>query len=295
MIKLLTLFFFIFLTATALQAKEREYKELKKEYDELLNKKFILLPHKGTYFLPFVYNSNPNQKPYKPFTQLESDDEDKKDRGKFNDYLETEFQVSFLLLTGDKIFDTNFDSFFGFTNKSFWQLYNEQWSRPFRETNYAPEFFIRYDFDSPPKFLNSELIYYDIGLVHESNGQIQELSRSWNRLFVRFSFYTESYSLGLMLWHRFYEPGASDDNPRIYKFKGYGEFDFAYRREDLEFQVKLLPGTKHLGREFSVSYPFKEGLRGYVKASYGYGLSLLDYDHDNQKIGIGVILKDLTQ
>jgi phospholipase A1 len=266
----------------------QNYKEMRNDYESLLEKRYILLPHKGTYLLPISYNNNPN---HDLFKGLEESSENKR-RGKFNKNLEAEFQISFLILTNKNIFGTNFNTFIGYTHLSFWQIYNEEWSRPFRETNYTPEFFARYIFDEPPSILGAKLVAYDFGVVHQSNGQVQELSRSWNRLFVRAGILSGNTILNISLWHRLKESIEDDENRNIYQFKGYGEIDLIYRFNRENIQLKLIPGTKHLSGELAISTPWKEGLRFYTKISHGYGLSLQDYNHKNRKFAFGIILSD---
>lgn len=90
--------------------------------------------------------------------------------------LDTEmvFQIS----AKQRLFATNF--FFGYTQKSFWQIYDQDRSRPFRETNYNPEVFYRWTPD--PEVWHHWGV--DVGLEHESNGQSLPESRSWNRVYV---------------------------------------------------------------------------------------------------------------
>ena len=258
--------------------------KLRQAYYEMLDQKYSLMPHKETYILPVLYNDNPNNRPFENALAAQSLDE----RGDFNRNLEAEFQISFSILTGKNIFGSDYNMFVGYTQRSWWQVYNEDWSRPFRETNYAPEVYTRRVFDKPLSLFGGEILGYDLGLIHQSNGQVQELSRSWNRIYGRVGIIHDQVLIGLTLWDRIDEERAKDDNPDIYKYMGHGELDILYKYESHSYRLRVVPGTKHQGYEFSFSSPWKEGLRFYAKASYGYGLSLLDYDHDNRRVGIGI-------
>ena len=271
-------------------ADELVIKKTKEEYTDLLSKKYSLIPHKGTYLLPFLYTEFPNNDVYKPF----SDDlKDGDNRGKFNKHLEAEMQVSFLILLNEKLLNSNFDLFFGFTQRSWWQVYNDSWSRPFRETNYEPEVFVRNVLDSPYILpFGAKLLLYDIGIAHQSNGQIQELSRSWNRVFIRMGLMLGDLGARISLWQRIPEKRTLDDNPDVYKYLGYGEIDFAYTKENFQSKLRIIPGIEKQGAELSLSLPWKEGLRFYTKMGYGYGLSLIDYNYNNSKIGFGFTLTD---
>jgi len=264
------------------------FEEVREDYQSLLEKKYILLPHKPVYILPAVYNDNPNNKVFEGILE-----DNGNERGKFNKNLETEFQISFMLLTTKNAFNSGFNIFAAYTHRAFWQLYNDEWSKPFRETNYTPEVFARYLLKEPKTFFGINLVGYDFGLVHQSNGQVQELSRSWNRIFSRFAMYSGNTFINLSLWYRIPENEEDDENPNIYQYKGYGELEVLYKFGDVDTSLKIIPGTKNMGAELAVSIPWKEGLRFYGKASYGYGLSLLDYNHDNRRVGVGIVLSSI--
>ncbi len=69
---------------------------------------------------------------------------------------------------------------FGYTQLSYWQLFNSDLSRPFRTTDPEPEITSIYPTDAalPGGW---RLRYSGLSLVHQSNGQSPPLSRSWNR------------------------------------------------------------------------------------------------------------------
>ena len=87
--------------------------------------------HRPMYILPFSYMKNANREPTNP--RLGATDYDYG-----IDNQEAKYQISFKvpLLTG--WLDDRTTLWFGYTQKSFWQVYNTDDSAPFRETNYEP-------------------------------------------------------------------------------------------------------------------------------------------------------------
>jgi len=276
---------FISLCANA----ELKMDPIRKEYESLLNKKYVLLPHKGSFLLPASYNNTPNKESYEAMTSRP----EFSDRGDFNRELEAEFQVSFLILVGKKVFNSNYNVFLGYTHRSWWQVYNADWSRQFRETNYEPEIFARRLFRDTRKVLGTNFFGYDLGYVHQSNGQIQELSRSWDRVFARFYFNVGKLLISPTLWYRLPDTDKIDENPHTKEYIGHGEILVQRSFGKNQFKFKLLPGVHKMGTELSYSYPLNEGLRYFVKLNYGYGHTLIDYDKKTERIGIGFSIADL--
>ena len=118
--------------------------------------------------MPFSYNDNPNDIYDGILSQTNT-----QDRGSFNRNLEAEIQVSFAFSVANKLF-SKFDLMAAYTHEAWWQLYNSDWSKPFRETNYSPERFLRHLLDRPISFLGGKIVGDDVGYIHQSNGQIQQ-------------------------------------------------------------------------------------------------------------------------
>ena len=243
-----------------------------------------LLPHKPIYIFPLSYNDNPNESTYANLTNQQGFES----RGEFVQPLESEFQISFLVLTDQNIFGSGFDTFIGYTNRSWWQVYNSSWSRPFRETNHTPEIFARKIFSAPTTYYAIDWVGYDFGFAHESNGQIQELSRSWNRLFLRIHALIGSFVVELMPWYRI--PDSPDENADIEEFKGQISISATVPNRFGTFSLEINPGTHKRGFTLSHSYHWKEGLEFFAKVDYGYGHSLLDYSNESRRLGIGIKL-----
>ena len=263
--------------------------QIKTEYQSVLEKSFILLPHRGSYFIPLNYNNSPNRDVY----QSISTEAPFSERGEYNRHYEAEFQVSFAVLVDRDFLGSSYNIFAGYTQKSWWQIYNSDWSRQFRETNYNPELFARKLFDETPQWAGINLIAFDLGYMHQSNGQIQELSRSWDRLFVRAILNYQNILFIPTLWYRLPDGDGIDENPDTKEFIGHGELVLTYLYKKHQWDLKIIPGTEKQGVEVSHSYPIKRGLRLYEKIKYGYGHSLIDYDHSTESIGIGITLSNL--
>ena len=169
--------------------------------------KFAIKMHRSNYLLPISYNWSPNGTPVEAVSPGREVLEE-----------EVAFQLSFKTKLWEDILGKDLDLWFGYTQRSFWQLYNFEDSAPFRETNYEPEVFINLpmDLDLPGMSLRS----INFGINHQSNGKAEPLSRSWNRIVANVGFERESLFvdgdsavLELKSWYRIPESEGSDDNP----------------------------------------------------------------------------------
>lgn len=205
---------------------------------------------------------------------------------------ETEFvfQLSLKL----RLFNRNV--FFGYTQKSFWQLYNARDSRPFRETNYDPEIFYRWQ----PKLALCPGCGLDVGAEHESNGKDLPDSRSWNRLTGAAYWQSENTLLHLKSWYRIPERAKrspddpdGDDNPDIAHYYGYSELRLQRLFNHDQHVALMLRGNPQTGKgavEFNYSLPYGDALYWNFYVFNGYGDSLIDYNHNVTRVGIGLML-----
>ena len=252
---------------------------------------YVITPHKMNYILPVSVTDQINTEAYEGID-------------KWNEELknvETKFQLSIKVpLTTGSFLNKGDQIFFGFTLESWWQLYTEKLSRPFRETNYQPEFFYFTPLNWHPFNTNSGVF---LGFEHQSNGRSQLLSRSWNRVYVNFLFEKNNFALSFRPWYRIPEgdketsfDAVGDDNPDIDEYMGHFELGMAYKwRKDYEFSMKLRENfSHHKGAiELGVTFPLWGKLRGYAQYFNGYGDSLIDYNYNQQRLGIGFALTDL--
>ncbi len=187
-----------------------------------------------------------------------------------------------------------------YTQQSYWQLFNANASRPLRENNYEPELILSLGIDNE---VNGEKKAYiprmmNLGLVHQSNGRDNPLSRSWNRIYLENGFeLTDRLSVLVRPWWRIPESDKEDDNPDIEKFMGYGDMTVRWETESRKTAVSVLlrnnlrsdnKGFAQLSvqqRVFNNPY-----IKLHLMASTGYGETLLDYNHSQNVLGFGLSL-----
>jgi phospholipase A1 len=188
--------------------------------------------------------------------------------------------------------------YFGYSQKSFFQIYNSTKSKPFRETNFNPEVFTR--LPRPLSFAPAWSV--DVGAEHESNGNPLPDSRSYNRLYVA-PFWTRGRQVvQVKAWYRLPEKQGRadtdpnrDDNPDLTDFTGYTELryrrDFSYRHQLVDVMVRGNPST---GRgAIQVDYSLEIGPVGaaFLRVFNGYAESLIDYNRSVTRVGVGVALQ----
>ncbi len=256
----------------------------RKEYEQIRKSSIGLLPHKQMYLMPISHNWLTHNDIYEGFGESEENE------GDIYRSSEAEFQISFAVPVVKGIGGKDWDVMVAYTHQAFWQVYNPGWSRPFRETNYMPELFSRYLYKHPKEFASIKLHGVDAGYIHQSNGQVHQLSRSWDRLFVRGLFEFKGLYAQVSVWHRIRESKKIDDNRDITKFMGYGEVELTKSFNKHTFHVKGPIFSKYLGYDVKYSYPLSEGIRWFVNYRSGYGQSLIEYDRQTQRIGAGFML-----
>lgn len=243
---------------------------------------FVMLPYRPNYVLIASHHFTPmNNAPYQ--------DASLRDNGEL-DNTEVKFQISLKIPLSEDVLGGRL--FVAYTNRSFWQAYNNNNSAPFRETNHEPEFWLT--FDNAFSILGWRNRLLDVGLTHQSNGQAEPLSRSWNRLYLRFTFEQGNTAISFKPWWRIPEAENYDDNPDIHEFMGAAEIGVATKIGHNNLSMLLrnnLETEQNRGAlELNYSYRIHRNLNGYIQWFYGYGESLIDYNHLNHSLGFGVQL-----
>ncbi|HET8700399.1 MAG TPA: phospholipase A [Nitrococcus sp.] len=241
---------------------------------------FLLTYYKPVYALPASYNTRPNQNP-----------SGARDKAHFS-HLEIKFQFSFKARLWPNLLLNGGDLWFGYTQLSFWQAYKA--SSPFRETNYEPE--LIYSLRTHFNLFGLHGRVLTLSLDHQSNGRSGALSRSWNRIIGGALFDNGDLSFQLRAWWRIPEPTGSDDNPDIEDYVGRGEFWGFYRHNEQTFGLMLRSNLdpEHVrgAMQFNWVVPLGGPLKGYLQWFYGYGESLIDYNHVNDRLSLGLMLVD---
>jgi phospholipase A1 len=248
---------------------------------------FLITPYKPIYVLLGKYSSHPNDQ---PTSQNTSPDYVVPESINY-DNVELKFQLSFKTKVLQKILWGNADLWVAYTQKSFWQIYNTELSRPFRETNYEPELIL--NFPIKFKILGFETRMVGISFNHLSNGKSTPLSRTVNRAIVHAGLDRKNWSIYVRTW--FGMSDKSGDNPDISDYTGRSDLNVIYAKNGNVFSFigasNMNFGSNPRGNaEFSWSYPIKNNLKGFLQISHGYGESLIDYNHSQTTVGIGVSL-----
>lgn len=241
---------------------------------------FAITPHRPTFILPLAYSNNPNDEPYGGMP-LEVEPN------------EIKMQFSFKVpLVREFFFGHGFMSF-GYTQQSFWQAYNGNYSSPFRENNYEPE--LLFTFPSAYELLGLRGKLITLALNHQSNGSSEPLSRSWNRIMLDFVLEHNNTYFSLKPWWRVPESEEEDDNPDIEDYLGHFELRALHKYSNHSFGLlwrNNLQSENKGAIQLDYTFPLNRRLRGYLQVFHGYGESLIDYDHDGNRIGIGIMLTD---
>jgi phospholipase A1 len=242
--------------------------------------------YKPIFILPIAWDESPNESPSSPA------EDHTVEQPLHLDPEEVKFQISFKTKVWEGVFADHGDLWFGYTQSSRWQLYNAEESRPFRETNYEPEVMLA--FATPRWSLwGLEARLAGLSLNHMSNGRGLPLSRSWNRLIGMIGFERRGWTLVIRPWYRI--PDQDDDNPDILDYLGRMDAQVVRRLHGHQLALlgrhSLRTGDRsHGALIFEWAFPIRGDLKGYFELFHGYGESLIDYNHETTRVGLGISL-----
>ncbi len=239
---------------------------------------FTLYPYDSNYLL-YTYTDRINKK---AIDSYDWGHDAKKD--------EVKFQLSLAFPIWRGIAGDNSVLAASYTQRSWWQLSNSDHSSPFRENNYEPQLFLGFATDY--EFAGWTLRDVEYGFNHQSNGHSDPTSRSWNRLYTRLMAENGNWLVEVKPW---ITVGDKDDNPDITKYMGYYQLRVGYSLGDLVMSAKgqYNWNTGYGGAELGLSYPITKHVRLYGQVYSGYGESLIDYNYNQTRVGIGVMLNDI--
>jgi len=193
---------------------------------------------------------------------------------------------------------------FGYTQQSYWQLFNGSISRPFRSTDHEPELIYIHPLDLSPGS-GWRLRYGGMALNHQSNGQSLPLSRSWNRINLMAGMENgKGLTLTGRLWARLPERAGQDDNPDISDYIGRAELGALWNINQTHTLGVTLRHTLRSSARGSVRIDWlralgeprangePSNLRLHTQLFSGYGDSLLDYNRRRTVLSIGLSLID---
>ncbi|MGE4294108.1 MAG: phospholipase A [Campylobacterales bacterium] len=231
---------------------------------------FRLMSHKPSYLLPFIT-----------------------DRVSHDNRMATEAKFRLSLKRPLLISPGGPTVYLAYSQLSLWQFWDEENSRPFRETNYNPEVFIHAPF---PRADITFFKWWRAGIEHESNGLDLPNSRSWDRAYGVLGAAHGKWRFEFKGWYRFPETEKTDandtkgdDNPDIDRYYGYGEVTAIFQSGKSQWRLLARQGSHRGAFELGYSRPMAGNLFFYAQAFSGYGESLIDYDRRVEKFGFGVM------
>lgn len=254
---------------------------------------FVVRTYEPNYVLPVHYTSKLNRQPESPSRGASPLTPNYRN-------LEAKYQISLRAKVAQDLFLPDANLWLAYTQQSMWQVWNSQDSAPFRSTDYQPEAIyvvpIPKSLSKLPGDWNWRLI--KIGAVHQSNGQADPLSRSWNRVYIDAAFEHEDFAVQARLNKRLFKEGSTqDDNPDMAHFMGDGELRLSWlpglSTASLTWRTNL-HSLRTRALQLDWTYPVNkdkpEGLRWYAQVFTGYGESLIDYNFNQNSIGVGLSL-----
>ncbi len=252
---------------------------------------FIVRTYQPNFLLPLHVTSNINQSPSSPTLMSGGSNPDYKP-------VEAKLQLSLRAKVVEDLLLPGADLWVAYTQRSLWQLWDSKDSSPFRSTDYQPEAIyvvpVAEKFGTLPFSINLRMLQF--GIAHQSNGQTDPLSRSWNRVYLGAGFERGDFGL-LFRTNQRLRVQENDDNPDLVDFIGRNEISLGWSQglstANLTWRTNFT-GKDQGSLQFDWTYPvFADqplGLRWYAQFFSGYGETLLDYNHKQTSIGFGLTL-----
>lgn len=203
-----------------------------------------------------------------------------------NQNADAKFQISIRQRLLNSIMPFHTQLMLIYTQKSFWDIYTE--SSPFSDNNYNSGFLVT----MPVVHKNKLKGMLAFSAEHESNGKNGDESRSWNYLTLSgLYFYNMYFSVQAKVWYGM----VDDDNPDLFKYKGYGLIALNYRSPNSKLGTSLVvnPCSAGVNTQLEISFkPLKKSNQYLFLQWYqGYGENLLEYNRYTSMVRIGICMK----
>lgn len=254
-------------------------------------KAFVVRTFYPNYLLPLHLTSSINRQPASPTRGAAPLKPNYK-------AVEAKMQISLRVKVAEDLLLPRADLWATYTQRSMWQVWNQADSAPFRNSDYQPE--LKYVVPVPdglsvlPGGWSWRMV--EAGFAHQSNGQSEPLSRSWNRLYAGAAFERGELAVQ-MRFNRRPREGSKDDNPDLTRYIGNTEIQASWlpgqSTASLTWRLhpkELKNGSVQLDWTYPVDSSQPLGLRWYLQLFSGYGESLLDYNHRQTSLGLGLTL-----
>ena len=244
---------------------------------------FLLTPYRQNYLTPFRWINNINDQPKSENPAYTSPNK------LLYKNQEASFQFSFKTKIAKNIFWGYGDIWVAYTQKAFWQIYTDKLSRPIRDVNYEPEIIL--NFATRYKLFGFDGRMIGIIFNHQSNGNRAPLSRGWNRIILQAGFEKNNWKVTL---RPSYEVKLkTDGNPKIADYAGRSEAIVVYNAGKLQLSTIMAHSMmfKNGGRgsiQLNWVFPIINNFKGMFQLFNGYGETLLDYNHKQTTVGLGV-------
>lgn len=203
---------------------------------------------------------------------------------------DAKFQISFKYRIDQKPVFDNVYAYLTYTQKSFWDIYQE--SSPFGDINFNPGIGLI----KPYMNKKGRLGYYSLMLEHESNGKDSIYSRSWN--FISLNWSAEINSRLLIETKAVIPFSYKTENPDLLKYVGYGDIGFTYvfLPQKLYTKIILKKGASWDWKGSIETQLFFKPVQSsnfylMLQGFHGYGENLLEYNKEVNMLRFGIVIK----
>ena len=248
---------------------------------------FILTPYRPVYINPVRWVNNLNDQP-----QSENPAYNFPDKLLYKNQ-EAAFQFSFKTKIAHRIFWGTGDIWVAYTQKAFWQVYTDKLSRPIRDVNYEPELIL--NFATKYKLFGFDGRMIGVIFNHQSNGNRVPLSRGWNRIILQAGFEKNNWKVIIRPSYKL--NSKTDGNPKIADYAGRAEAIVVYNAGQHQLSTIMAHSmmVKNGGRggiQLNWVFPIINNFKGMLQLFNGYGETLLDYNHKQTTVGLGISLME---